>query len=237
MTLPRGVMTLEEEQREALEMRRYFTTMTRGGTRNWPRRMACLLVDRDDGDIEAVVEIGIVSRTYIPVATGGWHRLRHSRRDEVEPIGVAELLAEIDNASVRATLKHRIEAEGRLTPAAERAVRVALRKLRPKTAEDLERLIADNPPAGSRLSMDALQAAAQEADSVRLALRIAEISASEIEGVDLAGRPDDYRLSTGCCYLKLYRPVATLSATNELASGLYLRLERAYERRPLSFPL
>jgi len=166
-------MTLDEEQREALETRRYFTTMTRGGTRYWPRRMVCLLVDRDDGDRDAVVEIGIVSRTYIPVATGGWHRLRYSRRVEVEPMGVAELLAEIDSSSVRATLESRIEAEGRLTPATERAVRAALRKLRPKATQALERLITDNPPAGSRLPTDALQAAAQEADSVRLALRIA----------------------------------------------------------------
>jgi hypothetical protein len=335
-------MMLDVEQREALEMQRYFTTMTKAGTRCWPRRLACLLIEREDDGVAFVVEVGIVTRTYLPVATGGWHRLRYSRRVEIEPLPVAEMLDAI-KASVRATVEHRIETDGRLTPASERAVRQAFRKLRPEAAKALERLITDRS-AVPRLSTAALQAAAQEADAVRLALRIAEIPARETEGVDPDGEqsfvlrlaemrasedttiaydsirfldfdridspsgvvtfegssvrltvlnvnrqalertsgadliyinetmgsfvmvqyktmrkqsgakrpyayrpdqqlekelalmraikpgrsrgvPDDYRLSTGCCYLKLCRPVATLTATTELASGLYLPVD------------
>jgi hypothetical protein len=175
--LPLSFLPLEDEdQREALDVRGHFTTMTRAGTGVWPPRQVSLLTAHDDNGWQ-VVELGPTSRSLRRVATG-WHRLLYRREYELDPIPVDDLLGAVP-PRLRRSVASRLDG-GALTKKAGDAVLAAIAKLRPDAAETLTRLLGEATGSGPPLSGPGLQAAAQEADAVRLAIDIFGLPRGEL---------------------------------------------------------
>ncbi len=165
----------DEAQAEALDRRGTFTTMTQEGTRRWPATQVALLtaVPDDDDERQYIVELGTVQRSHGRVATG-WHRLRYIRHREVTPVAASDLLAAVPGR-LRETLADRLSSGGVLPPASAAATARALEALNPAAGRELRRLLSARAAPRPRLPEPALQAAAQEADAVRLAVDIADI--------------------------------------------------------------
>jgi hypothetical protein len=175
--LPLSFLPLEDEdQREALEMRGHFTTMTRAGTKVWPARQVSLLTTYEEDDWQ-IVEIGSTSRSLRRVATG-WHRLLYRREYELEPIRVDDLLEALPSRQ-RHSVASRLDG-GALTKKGEDAVIEAVAKLRPDAGGTLIRLLGQETGSRPHLSGPGLQAAAQEADAVRLAVDIFGLPRGEL---------------------------------------------------------
>lgn len=185
MTMPLSFMRLEnDEQAEALDRQGYFTTVTRAGTRTWPARQVALLITTDEDGWQSIAEVGVLTRSTRRIATGV-HRLHYKREYELEPLDAEALLDVIPNR-LHAAAEGRASSGGSLTAKATTAVVRALRKLRPDADATLRRLLGQQRSTTPRLAGDGLQAAAQEADAVRLALDIAGLDKNEIRSV----RPD-----------------------------------------------
>jgi len=181
--LPLSFLHLEDEdQREALEMRGHFTTMTRAGTKVWPARQVSLLTTYEEDDSQ-IIEIGSTSRSLRRVATG-WHRLLYRREYELEPIQVDDLLEAVPSR-LRNSVANRLDG-GALTMKGEDAVIEAVAKLRPDAAGTLTRLLGQETGSRPRLRDAGLQSAAQEADAVRLAVDIFGLPRGELR----EARPD-----------------------------------------------
>jgi len=180
MALPLGVMRLDTTgQRGALELRGAFTTMTEDATDVWPRRQVALLVGApDDGAERYVFEFGLVTRSAIAVATG-WHRLSYVRRHEIEPLSVNQIMAAVA-ARFRRIVEQRAFWGGVLPEKTAEAVTAAIEALRPADGRVLLALRGAETARSVQLGGDALQAAAQEADAVRLAVDIADIPRREL---------------------------------------------------------
>lgn len=185
VTLQLSLMWLKNEaQVEALGASCAFTDMTEAGTKAWPANQVALLLDRGDDGTDKVTEIGTVTRSRFRVATG-WHRLRYVRQCRIAPLSLDELLAAVP-ARLRGTVESRAAFGGVLTEKSADAVVKAFARLRPPEAGELRRLLGAHAPPAGRLRGDGLQATAQEADAVRLAIDIAGIPRKALRDV----RPD-----------------------------------------------
>jgi hypothetical protein len=184
MPLPLSLMLLEgDDQVDALERGTSFTTMTRAGSTVWPANQAALLIDLTLDEPPLITEIGSLTRSRQRIATG-WHRLRYVRRTTLDqPIAVDQLLNALPTRSREAT-EERLRRGGVLPIGTARAVVELVEKLSPVAGRELRQLIGQGEPV--RLTDSGLQAAAQEADAVRLALDIARIPRTELRDV----RPD-----------------------------------------------
>jgi hypothetical protein len=178
----------DAEQAEAVDRFRTFTTMTQAGAKTWPAQQAVLLVDLgvDDelDDEPAISAIGVVTRSHNRVATG-WHRLRYVQRLQIEPLGLDELLEAVP-LRVRSHVRARLESGGVLPDRSAHEILAAISKLRPEAGRELRSLLGEAQRKPRTLRGEALQAAAHEADAVRLALDIAEIPRRELQAI----RPD-----------------------------------------------
>lgn len=184
MPIPLAVMLVDDyDQSEALERGSSFTTMTRLGPRVWQASQAALLIDLTMDGPAAISEIGSVTRSRQRIATG-WHRLRYLRRTPLDgPIAVDELLGELPRRS-RLAVEERLHHGGVLPHGTARTVVGEMERLAPLAGTMLRQLMGVDTPL--HLEGRALQAAAQEADAVRLAMDIAGIPRTELRGL----RPD-----------------------------------------------
>ncbi len=178
-----------EAQVEALEERGTFTTVVETGgsqTRRWTTRQGALLLEfRPDGHL---LELGTVTAESQRVATG-LRRVRYQRAfvpDEPPTLEALELALE---SRFRRFLWDRGLEGGLLPPATAAAVIAALIEVNPDFGRAVERLLGEQPATRADLSGNALQAAAQEADAMRLAADIAKIPRSELR----ADTPDGER--------------------------------------------
>lgn len=178
-------MVLDDEgQAEVLDSRKAFTDMTRMETKHWPASQATLLVERDEDEVVWITEVGSVTRSRHRVATG-WHRLRYIRRLKITPVALEALLA-ILPARHRTLVRERAISGGVLTAKSAAAVIAVLNELARAAADEVLRLMNQDARAAHRTTGDGLQAAAQEADAVRLALDIADFPRRALRDV----RPD-----------------------------------------------
>lgn len=184
MPVPLSLLLLDDyDQGEALERGTSFTTMTRAGSKIWPANQAALLIDITRDEPPLITEIGSLTRSGQRIATG-WHRLRYVRRTALDrPIAIDELLNSLQPRP-REAVTERLRHGGVLPAGTTRAVVEVIEKLSPFAGRDLRELMGADVPV--RLTGQGLQAAAQEADAVRLALDIAGIPRTELRGV----RPD-----------------------------------------------
>lgn len=185
MPQPLSLLTLsDEDQIEALERGGVFTDMTRSGVRTWPLSQVALLVKPNAG-LASIIEIGSVTRSRQRIATG-WHRLRYVRRRRLsQPIDVGWLLNTLPERVLDA-VENRVNHGGVLTKRGTDAVIEAINEVNPDDGQVLRKLVAEDGDYGYRLRGAGLQAAAHEADAVRLALDIAGVPRTELRDV----RPD-----------------------------------------------
>ena len=173
----------DDDQSEALERGSSFTTMTRSGSKVWPATQAALLVDFTQGEPAQITEVGSVIRSGQRIATG-WHRLRYLRRSALDlPVQVDELLDLLPERQ-RLAFEERLIRGGVLPTVTARTVVDQIDRMTPYAGDALRQLMGFDPPL--HLTGRGLQAAAQEADAVRLAMDIAGVPRTELRGV----RPD-----------------------------------------------
>ena len=167
-----------EAQAEALAGRGTFTTVLEVTDRpRWARRQATLLLEGARGGV--VLELGTVVGEPQRVATGQ-RRFRYTRVHELEwpiPVGAIE---DALGPRLRRAFAERLIEPGLLPTATAEATFAAVENLDAGLAEILRDLLREATPDSIGLSGQALQAAGQEADSVRLAADIVGIPRSEL---------------------------------------------------------
>jgi hypothetical protein len=175
-----------EAQAEALELRGSYTAVTERPAKVWPLQQVALLITNDEDGWETIAEVGNLTRTTQRIATGV-HRLHYRRAAEFPPINVEGLIDAVPK-KLRTTVEGRASAGGSLTEKAAAAVVAALAQLDPNAATAVRALRGQLQTTATRLRGDGLQAAAQEADAVRLALDIAGLDRGELG----SARPDGF---------------------------------------------
>lgn len=169
-----------DAQYEALEYGGTFTAVLPAGGRSWGQRRPTLLLS--DGEI---VELGHVRAEGKRIATG-MRRMRYERFLALDPeIPVAEVVSNLSSA-IRRHFEARLGEDLVLPERTGAAVLEALESLSDEVAEVSTDFVRPVVRRVRRLDGAALQATAQEADAVRLALDIAGIPRQELHGT----RPD-----------------------------------------------
>ena len=178
-----------EAQVDALDRAGTFTAVveTGGGlTRRWTTRQAAILLEmRPDGH---VLELGTVHAESHRVATG-LRRIRYQRLYESSAPPSLEALENALEPRFRSFLWERSFDGGLLPPVTARRVVEALIKIDREFGEATASLLEEERETHVDLDTDALQAAAQEADTVRLAADIARIPRPQLQ----AAPPDGER--------------------------------------------
>jgi hypothetical protein len=178
MSLGLALLPLDnDEQSEAIEERGTFTTVVAARPKRWAMQQAALLLDRDEGGA-TVIGVGLVTRSFQRIATGK-HRLRYKHKADVDPLSIDDLIDAVPK-NFGPTLAARAESGGDLTVKSAAAVIKALAVLRPGAQGDLRQLMSIAKSPKVNLGSNALQVVAHEADSVRLALDIADIPRDEL---------------------------------------------------------
>ena len=185
-----AVFSLQHEaQEDALRAFETFTAVVETGgniTRRWTTRQVTILIDfKRNGH---VLEFGLVTAESQRVATG-MRRIRYRRLYLPDDPPSLEALERALESRFRRFLWDRALEGGRLPPATASAVVAALVEAQADFGRALEASLAEQAPADIELAGDALQAAAQETDAVRLAADIAQIPRPLLR----AERPDGQR--------------------------------------------
>lgn len=168
------------DQGDALERRGTFTTVLTADGSTWGDHRPTLLIADD-----TVLELGHIKGEPARVATG-WRRVRYTRFLELdEQIPLATLLAGLDPPFHR-LFEERAPGDLVLPDRTADAVIAALSEVSTEFAGARDLFLRQKRRTPGRLRGQALQAAAQEADAVRLAIDIARVPRTALRGV----RPD-----------------------------------------------
>jgi hypothetical protein len=185
-----AILSLQREaQEDALREFETFTAVVETGgnlTRHWTTRQVTILVDlKPDGQ---VLEFGMVTAESQRVATG-LRRIRYRRLYLPDDPPSLEALETALGSRFHRFLWDRALEGGILPPATASAVVAALIEVQASFGRALEASLTEQTSTAVDLTGDALQAAAQETDAVRLAADIAKVPRPLLR----AERPDGQR--------------------------------------------